>query len=121
VRITFPSRAFATLMVQRRGLTCSARRPLRSSRQSVKRQTGDIAVPVFGHRNGVGINREHGLIRTCDACDGARGGQLSRLPDADNTASGVWADTASRSAVRPRTGPCNGPHEATDLQVQPLE
>ena len=65
------------------------------------RQAVAIAVPVFGYKNPVGIDRRHGLIRTWAVTHAAAhdGGQLERLLDADNTASGVWADTAYRSAA----------------------
>lgn len=59
----------------------------------------DLAIPMFGYKNHIGIDRAHGLIRTWDASaanahDGARSPDLvSRA----NTASGVWADTAYRS------------------------
>ena len=59
----------------------------------------DLAIPMFGYKNHIGIDRAHGLIRTWDASaanahDGAR---LPVLISRDNTASGVWADTAYRS------------------------
>lgn len=59
----------------------------------------DLAVPMFGYKNHIGIDRVHGLIRTWDASaanahDGAR---LEGLVSRQNTASGVWADTAYRS------------------------
>jgi IS5 family transposase len=64
-----------------------------------QRRAVTIAVPVFGYKNHVGIDREHGLIRTWAVTHAAAhdGGQLERLLDTDNTASGVWADTAYRS------------------------
>ena len=60
----------------------------------------DIAIPMFGYKNHVGIDRRHGLIRTWTATDAARhdGAQLPALLDTANTGSGVWADTAYRSA-----------------------
>jgi IS5 family transposase len=60
----------------------------------------DIAVPMFGYKNHLGIDRRHGLIRTWTATDAARhdGAQLPDLLDLANTAGGVWADTAYRSA-----------------------
>lgn len=66
-----------------------------------QRQAVEIAVPVFGYKNHVGIDRAHGLIRTWAVTHAAAhdGGQLERLLDTDNTASGVWADTAYRSAA----------------------
>ena len=59
----------------------------------------DLAIPMFGYKNLIGIDRAHGLIRTWDASaanahDGAR---LPALISPGNTASGVWADTAYRS------------------------
>jgi IS5 family transposase len=60
----------------------------------------DIAIPMFGYKNHVGIDRRHGLIRTWTATDAARhdGAQLPGLLDKTNTGSSVWADTAYRSA-----------------------
>jgi IS5 family transposase len=66
-----------------------------------QRQAVAIAVPVFGYKNHVGIDRAHGLIRSWTVTHAAAhdGGQLERLLDSNNTASGVWADTAYRSAA----------------------
>jgi len=60
----------------------------------------DIAIPAFGYKNHVSIDQRHGIIRremTTDAAahDGAR--LREGLIDPNNTASGVWADTAYRS------------------------
>ena len=60
----------------------------------------DLAVPAFGYKNHISIDRRHGLIRGwttthAAAHDGAR---LEDVLDAGNTASDVWADTAYRSA-----------------------
>jgi IS5 family transposase len=65
----------------------------------------DIAIPVFGYKTHVGIDREHGLIRTwlvtdASAHDGAR--LREGLIDPANTASPVWADTAYRSLANER-------------------
>jgi len=59
-----------------------------------------LAIPVCGYKNHVGIDRRHGLIRTWTATDAARhdGAELPTLLDRASTASGVWADTACRSA-----------------------
>jgi transposase, IS5 family len=59
----------------------------------------DIAVPAFGTKNHVGIDRRHGLIRTWLVTDASRhdGAQLPRLVSKANTGSDVWADTAYRS------------------------
>ncbi len=60
----------------------------------------DIAVPAFGYKNHVSIDRRHGLIRRWTATDAAAhdGARLADVIDGENTASGVWADTAYRSA-----------------------
>lgn len=59
----------------------------------------DIAVPSFGYKSHIGIDRRHGLIRTWTATHAARhdGAQLPNLISKANTASAVWADTAYRS------------------------
>jgi len=58
-------------------------------------------VPVFGYKNHVGIDREHGFVRRDSVTHAAvwDGGQLGAVLDHDNTASDVWADTAYRSAA----------------------
>jgi transposase, IS5 family len=60
----------------------------------------DLAVPAFGYRNHISIDRRHGLIRRWTATDAAAhdGARLAEMIDGGNTASGVWADTAYRSA-----------------------
>lgn len=59
----------------------------------------DLAVPAFGYKNHIGIDRRHGLIRTWTVTDAARhdGAQLPSLVSKANTAGDVWADTAYRS------------------------
>ena len=59
----------------------------------------DIAIPSFGYKNHIGIDRRHGLIRTWTVTNAAAhdGARLAALLDRDNTASDVWADTAYRS------------------------
>lgn len=55
----------------------------------------DLANPMFGYKNHIGIDRAHGLIRTWDASS-ANAHDSARLPDlisTSNTGSGVWADT----------------------------
>ena len=59
-----------------------------------------IAIPVFGYKLHLSIDRRHGVIRRrlvtdAAAYDGAR--LREGLIDPNNTASGVWADTAYRS------------------------
>lgn len=60
----------------------------------------DLAVPAFGYKSHIGIDRRHGFIRrqkttNAAAYDGAR--LREGLIDPTNTASDVWADTAYRS------------------------
>jgi transposase, IS5 family len=59
----------------------------------------DLAVPAFGYKNHLGIDRRHRLIRRWTVTDAARhdGALLPELIDRNNTASDVWADTAYRS------------------------
>lgn len=62
----------------------------------------DLAIPGFGYRNHIAIDRKFGLIRTWLATDAAahEGTRLREgLLDKTNTASAVWGDTAYRSAV----------------------
>ncbi|MCA8906675.1 MAG: IS5 family transposase [Rhodospirillaceae bacterium] len=62
----------------------------------------DIAIPVFGYKSHIGIDRRFGLIRTWTVTDAAAhdGARLrDGLIDRDNTASDVWADSAYRSAA----------------------
>ncbi|MFD2235452.1 IS5 family transposase [Phaeospirillum tilakii] len=61
---------------------------------------GDIAIPHFGYKNHVSIDRKRGIIRRAlvtdaAAADGAR--LREGLIDPANTASEVWADSAYRS------------------------
>jgi IS5 family transposase len=64
-----------------------------------RQAVAEIAVPVFGYKNHLGIDRAHGFIRRFAVTDAARhdGGQLGAVLDPANTGSGVWADTAYRS------------------------
>jgi len=59
----------------------------------------DLAIPAFGYKNHVSIDRHHGLIRKWTASDAAAydGARLADVLDKENTASEVWADTAYRS------------------------
>jgi IS5 family transposase len=51
----------------------------------------DIAVPVFGYKNHVGLDREFGFLRRYTITHGAAydGGQLGAVLDRDNTATEV--------------------------------
>ena len=59
----------------------------------------EIAIPVFGYKNHVSIDRAHGLIRRFAVTSAAAhdGGRLPDVLDKTNTTSSVWADTAYRS------------------------
>jgi len=59
----------------------------------------DIAIPSFGYKNHIAIDRRFGFIRKTVVTHGARhdGSQLRHVVTKDNTASDVWADTAYRS------------------------
>ena len=61
----------------------------------------EIAVPMFGYKNHVGIDREHGFVRRFTVTHAAAhdGAQLGAVLDPGNTARSVWADTAYRSAA----------------------
>lgn len=69
-----------------------------------RHSVGEIAVPVFGYKNHLGIDRTHGFIRRFIVTHAARhdGSQLAALLDPGNAASGVWADTAYRSKANLR-------------------
>ena len=60
----------------------------------------DLAIPAFGYKFHIGIDRRHGFIRRQKVTDAAAhdGARLREgLIDPTNTASDVWADTAYRS------------------------
>ena len=58
-----------------------------------------IALPVFGYKSHISIDRKFGFIRvgTVTSAAAADGRQLRHLIDKQNTASDVWADSAYRS------------------------
>jgi len=65
----------------------------------------DIAIPVFGYKSHVSVDRRHKIIRRQKVTDAAAhdGARLREgLVDPANTASDVWADTAYRSAANER-------------------
>lgn len=59
----------------------------------------DIAVPAFGYKNHISIDRHHRLIRSWTVSNAARhdGALLPDILDKANTGSRIWADTAYRS------------------------
>ena len=65
----------------------------------------DIAIPTFGYKSHISIDRRHGIIRRTKVTDAAAhdGARLREgLIDPNNTASDVWADSAYRSAENER-------------------
>ena len=65
----------------------------------------DIAVPHFGYKSHISIDRRHGAIRCGKVTDAAAhdGAWLREgLIDPNNTAADVWGDTACRSAENER-------------------
>jgi len=60
----------------------------------------DLAIPAFGYKNHVAVDRAYGLIRKWTATHAAAhdGARLEDVLDRSNTASDIWADTAYRSA-----------------------
>lgn len=64
-----------------------------------KPQHVGIAVPTFGYKNHVAIDRQHGFIRGWSETSAAAWdrAQLPAVFDRQNTGSKVWADTAYRS------------------------
>lgn len=59
----------------------------------------NLAIPAFGYKNNIGVDKTHRLIRTWMVTDASRreGAILPRLLDRTNTGSPVWADTTYRS------------------------
>ena len=58
-----------------------------------------IALPVFGYKSHIAINRRFGFIRESAVTSAAQadGRMLPRLVTTQNTSSEVWADSAYRS------------------------
>ena len=58
-----------------------------------------IALPVFGYKSHISIDRRYGFIRggAVTSASDADGRQLKHVITKDNTASDVWADSAYRS------------------------
>ncbi len=71
----------------------------RRSPAGPQRTMPDIAIPVFGYKSHIAIDRAYGFIRSAAVTDAAchDGKMLRRLVTTDNLAAGVWADTAYRS------------------------
>ncbi len=69
--------------------------PLRQGRQALPQ----IALPVFGYKSHIAIDRRFGFIRECatTSASHADGRMLPRLVAPDNTSSEIFADSAYRS------------------------
>ena len=67
--------------------------------EGAQRQLPAIAIPVFGYKNHIAIDRAYGFIRRAAVSDAAHhdGAMLRCLVTSDNLAASVWADTAYRS------------------------
>jgi len=70
----------------------------------------DIAVPAFGYKNHVSIDRRHRLIRRWTTTDAAAhdGARLGELIDRENTASDLWAELAEGSVGEADGRPAEG-------------
>lgn len=81
----------------------------------------EIAIPTFGYKNHVSIDRRHGLIRRFKTTSAAAhdGSQLQELIDKTNTASPVWADTAYRSEANEKNLEENGLRSLIHFRRQP--
>ena len=58
-----------------------------------------IALPTFGYKSHIAIDRRYGFIRECAVTSAAHadGKMLKQLVTTDNTSAQVWADSADRS------------------------
>jgi transposase, IS5 family len=58
-----------------------------------------IAIPTFGYKSHIAIDRRYGFIRNCAVTSAAHGDGkvLRRVVTTDNTSGDVWADSAYRS------------------------
>lgn len=68
------------------------------------RSVPELAIPVFGYKTHIAVDRRFGFIRSFEVTDAARhdGHVLRQIVGTDNTASDVWADTAYRSKANER-------------------
>lgn len=69
-----------------------------------KRQSVDIAIPMFGYKTHISTDRRHGFVRKCAVTPANvyDGHVLEPLLDPENTASGVWGDKAYKSQENER-------------------
>lgn len=59
----------------------------------------DLAIPAFGYKNHISIDKRYGFIRKAQTTDASQydGKLLHQLLDKENTCSKMWGDTAYRS------------------------
>src|SRR5215212_5564342 len=71
----------------------------KATTETTRKRRVEIAIPVFGYKNHVSIDRAYGFVRRFAVTNAAAydGAQLGAVLDKSNTASPVWADTAYRS------------------------
>ena len=84
----------------------------------------DLAIPEFGYKSHINIDRRHGFIRRQKVTDAAAhdGARLHEgLSDPTNTASDVWADTAYRSKANEEFLADRGKRSRVHLGPQPVE
>lgn len=88
----------------------------------------DLAVPSFGYKNHVSIDRRHELVRGWTSTHAAAhdGARLEEALDIDNTASGVWADSIPLGEERgdaggPRPGVAHPSQEAQGTADAPAD
>jgi IS5 family transposase len=89
--------------------------------EGTQRHAIQIAVPVFGYKSHIGIDRRHGLIRRWAVTDAAQHDSRSfaGLLDLENTASRVWADTAYRTKRNLEVLERRGPAERIQFRRAP--
>jgi len=93
----------------------------KSISEGAQRQAIQIAVPIFGYKSHIGIDRRHGLIRRWTVTDAAQHDSRSfaGLLDPGNTASRVWADTAYRTKRNLEVLERRGLHERIQFRRPP--
>jgi IS5 family transposase len=76
-----------------------ARWMIKYSKAKIEKGSVDFAIPHFGYKNHISIDRGFGFIRRYEVTNAAfyDGHALTDLLDKENTAGSVWADTAYRN------------------------
>ena len=70
----------------------------KATTETTRKRRVEIAIPVFGYKNHVSIDRAYGFVRRFAVTNAAAydGAQLGAVLDKSNTASPVWADGLGR-------------------------